>query len=183
MSNSKQLGINKILASGKIETINELAGSLDFEHEWNIGTFKSSRAEAWVPQLLGKFHNIATFWPWANATIYSSEGELKNELWWFKDDLFPHWDVVKKIKNTSIIIELTLRGLPKEGIQNIILDNVGESISCADDIVGIRIKPSGEVRLWIIKAESVDQIKTYIFQMLEQCQITGRDITCESKNL
>jgi len=182
MSNSKQ--IDEILASGKIKTINELAGSLDLEHEWNIGTFKSSRAEAWVPQLLGKFNTIASFWPWANATIYSSEGELKNELWWFKDNLVPHWGKVKKAKNTTTLIELIFRGLPKEGIQNIILDNVGESITCADDIVGVRIKPSGEVRLWIIKAESVDRIKTHIFEMLKQCQTTGKgDILWESKNL
>lgn len=181
MSNSKQ--IDKILASGKIKSINELACSLDLEHKWTIGTFKSSRATAWIHQSLGEFNTIATFWPWANATIYSKEGDLKNELWWFKDNLFPHWDVVKKAKNTTTLIELIFRGLPKEGIQNIVLDNIGESIPCADDIVGIRIKPSGEIRLWIIKAESVGQIKTHIFKMLKQCQTTGKDFTCESNNL
>jgi len=160
--------------------------SMLFEHKWTLGNFCSAKKNEWTPVNLISFDNVALFWAVMNNSIWLDTFTLNSkipEFWLFKDDLVPHWDIVKKARQSTELIELKFLKPTKDAMKAIILLAVGESLRCAEDIVGIRIKPDikfgGDIRIWITKKSSVEIIKN---EILKKIGIYGK-VECSAANL
>lgn len=171
--------------SVNIKTFELDAKLLKLEHSWTLGNFEACSKKKWVTNAIYKFNTVSTLWGVLNNTICHEKFNLRSdhpELWFFKDDTVPHWEIVKTKCNTTELVELTVTQPSKEIMRDIVLIAIGEDITCSDDIVGIRIKSNrfgGDVRIWITKKSSVKGIQNGLISNLKQygrIQFTAIDL-------
>ena len=157
--------------------------------EWTYGQLKVvynnidlDEKSKWISTPIGKFNTVQNMWKFLNNTLYeisidntkpNSSPIIKlkfhmkthtlTEVWFFKNDGAPDWDIAKTKSVTGKVIEIKILYPSDKFVQNVLLLAFGEMIPRADSIMGVRVRPSyrgGDIRLWIMHENAIDKIST-----------------------
>lgn len=127
-----------------------------------------------------QFFTVEDMWKVLNNTMYrvTTVGSKKliewkyllkswglNEVYFFRYESYPKWEFLKANTAIKSVCEMKISNPSDKFVQSLILLVIGETIASAENIIGVRIKPSswgGDVRLWITDINSFDKIEGFL---------------------
>jgi len=145
---------------------------LCLNRSWNLYTTSTHGTKNWYTHKINKgpIQTVETFWKYMNMFFPSKnhdpimlldlENNNRKEISFFQEDVYPNWDIIKKMKRCKSLHEMKISCKNKhlDFVLYIILSLVGESFGSDEDesyiqnIVGIRICPytKPSIRLWLM---------------------------------
>ena len=133
------------------------------------------------------FCTMERMWRIINTTLLNSSFDMNssntNEIYFFRENIYPHWTQAKKKTYSGSIHEIVIRfkkdgqksefgSLSREATMIFIIAIIGETFISkfyTGDIIGIRIRPSkfgGTTRIWTQNSDSVPSIKAEVNKIL-----------------
>lgn len=147
--------------------------NMPLRNKWDYGTFKYTDTSGWEPEVLGSLISTGDFLRTYGSTIdVNCRYRKKCEYWYFKEDLIPNVDAIKKKYDNCRLFELSYYGLSGDIILNLFLEIFSDMADCSKYILGIRYISHFDIeksclRVWVLNLDAVPEIQRLL------CTITN----------